>query len=335
MLIRMAEAGLIPDTLLRWGMRRMDAALQRKLSQISDNQLASLIDSLHAGPMVIGSDEANLQHYELPPEFFKQFMGEQMKYSCCYWPEGTTTLGEAEAASLELMIERAGIEDGMSVLELGCGWGSFSLYVAEKFANSSVHGVSNSSDQRKYILAEAKRRGVNNLTIQTANIAELNIGNQFDRVVSIEMFEHVRNWKLLLERIKSWLKPGGRIFCHFFVHRDRAYTFEAAKGDWMARHFFTGGLMPCPHYLHSSLPAGLILQQDWQVNGTHYAKTLNAWLENYDSRKSTILPILEKVYGRDAPVWWHRWRMFFLGCAEFFAFDDGNEWFVYHATIAG
>lgn len=330
MLAWLAERRFLPDFLIRLGMRIIDGNLSRKLTAETRDSQLELFDSLHGGQRVEASEVANEQHYELPPEFFSEFLGSHLKYSCCWWPEGVRDLDNAEQASLAQVVERAGIENGMDILELGCGWGSFSLYSAGRFPLGRVVAVSHSARQKEFILKRAVELGISNIEVITANIDTLTLEERFDRVVSIEMFEHVRNWRWLLRTIAGWLRPGGRLFAHFFVHSQMDYTFEAAEGDWMAKHFFTGGLMPSPAYLKASMPESLTMKDNWHVNGLHYAKTLNAWLSRYDNNKKRIMPLLRKVYGNDANVWWQRWRLFFMGCAEFFGFNAGAEWFVYH-----
>jgi cyclopropane-fatty-acyl-phospholipid synthase len=258
-------------------------------------------------------------------------LGRHRKYSCCYWDDSATTLDVAECAALEITCRRAGIENGMQILDLGCGWGSFSLWVAEHYPRSEVTAVSNSHAQRRYIESQAAARGLTNLEVITADMNHFDVSRQFDRIVSIEMFEHMRNYAVLFERISHWLKPDGRFFMHIFCHRSAAYEFvDAGPADWMSRHFFSGGIMPSRE-LPLRFQEHLAISDQWTWDGSHYQKTAEAWLANMDAAKADILPILERTYGPDnAQRWWMRWRMFFLAVSEMFGSHDGREWLVGH-----
>ncbi|MBU2677413.1 MAG: cyclopropane-fatty-acyl-phospholipid synthase family protein [Gammaproteobacteria bacterium] len=329
------ESGLVPDSVIRSGMRRL---MERKLAEIRAGDVEATARALHdfvammrRSPIALVPDVANEQHYEVPAEFFAQVLGENRKYSCCHWPSDVSTLGEAEESSLQLTVERAGIQDGMKVLDLGCGWGSLSLWVAEHFPNASVTSVSNSHSQREFILAQAAERGIENMTVSVCDMNDFDAADSFDRIVSVEMFEHMRNYDELFRRINSWLVPEGRFFMHIFCHRSTPYEYiDKGPSDWMSRHFFSGGIMPSAD-LPLMFPEHLNLERRWAWNGMHYAKTCRAWLNRMDSRRSGVLPLLSETYGeKDAGRWWMRWRMFFMACEELFRFNDGQEWFVSH-----
>jgi len=276
-------------------------------------------------------DLANEQHYEIPAEFFAEVLGRYRKYSCCYWGDGATTLDAAERAALEITCRRAGIEDGMRVLDLGCGWGSLSLWIAETYRNCQVTAVSNSHAQRQHIESEMREREIGNPYVITADMNDFQPPGQYDRIVSIEMFEHMRNYRALFERVSDWLLADGRFFMHIFCHRDTPYEFvDAGPSDWMSRHFFSGGIMPSRD-LPMRFQEHLALLDGWAWNGNEYRKTAEAWLANMDARRNRILPILERTYGdRDAERWWMRWRLFFLAVSEMFGSHQGSEWFVGH-----
>jgi cyclopropane-fatty-acyl-phospholipid synthase len=280
-------------------------------------------------------EAANRQHYEVPAAFFVPVLGRRLKYSCAWWPPHVRTLDAAEEAMLALTCERAALQDGMEILELGCGWGSLTLWMAERFPGSRILAVSNSHSQRAFIDGRARERGLRNVTTLTCDMNDFESAERFDRVVSVEMFEHLRNYELLLGRIADWLRPNGRLFVHVFAHRYHAYPFEdKGRADWMARHFFTGGLMPSEDLL-LHFQRDLVLEQRWRVSGTHYERTSNAWLENLDAHRAALLPVLAQAYGRGSEdLWLQRWRIFFLACAEMFGFRGGDEWGVAHYRFA-
>ncbi|NIK39546.1 cyclopropane-fatty-acyl-phospholipid synthase [Xanthomonas arboricola] len=332
---RLAESGVLPDAALRYGIRRLCAQRLRDErtggADASGERQRAFIDSLRASAIAIETDAANRQHYELPPQFFTLCLGHRLKYSSCYWDATTPDLDAAEERMLALYGERAELADGQRILELGCGWGSLTLWMAERYPGATITAVSNSRPQRAHILEQCRVRGLSNVQVITADVNALALppGN-FDRVVSVEMFEHMRNYRELLARVGSWLAPGGKLFVHIFCHRDLAYPFEVAGEDnWMGRHFFTGGLMPAADTL-LHFQQDVIIEQRWVLSGEHYEKTANAWLENQDRHRAQIMPLLKQTYGEDAQRWWQRWRMFWLACAELFGYDQGREWGVAH-----
>lgn len=335
MMIDWAERGLIPDPLLRLGMRRLMAARLRSEAldgvEARYQQFQDRLAELREGPVALHTDAANEQHYEVPAEFFRRVLGRHLKYSCCLWRPGVKSLDEAEAAMLALSCERAGLSDGQDVLELGCGWGSVSLWMARQYPNSRITAVSNSASQREFILGQARERGLGNLQVITADMNDFATDQQFDRIVSVEMFEHMRNYRELLRRIRGWLRPGGQLFVHIFCHREFLYPFETqGEYDWMAQHFFTGGIMPAESML-AYFQEDLSLLSQWRVEGRHYERTSNAWLKRLDASRNELLEVFADVYGRDeAARWLQRWRMFFLAVAELFGYAGGREWFVAH-----
>jgi cyclopropane-fatty-acyl-phospholipid synthase len=330
-----AEMGLVPDSVIRAAIRRLNRQRLEEI-QADDPETASaaldaFVEHMRQAPVALVPELANEQHYEVPAEFFGHVMGRHRKYSCCYWGNGAHELDQAEQDALRLTCERAGLEDGQDVLELGCGWGSLSLWMAEQYPNSRLLVVSNSNSQREYIQARAAERGLDNIEVQTCDMNDFSPERLFDRVVSIEMFEHMRNYEEMFRRVSSWLRPEGRFFMHIFCHRNCVYPFEdRGPSDWMSRHFFSGGIMPSAD-LPLRFQRDLNLVRQWQWNGRHYEKTSNAWLKNMDRNRDQIMSIMQATYGREAAAkWFQRWRIFFMACAELFGHADGGEWFVSH-----
>ncbi len=331
----LSENGLVPDGLIRHGIRRL---LRQRLSDIrvDNNECVArdqrtLVTLMPKAQIAEMPHKANEQHYEVPAEFFRHTLGRRLKYSCAYWPDGVATLDDAEAAALVATCARAGLQDGMRILELGCGWGSLTLWMAGQYPNSQITAVSNARSQGEYLREQARKAGLSNVEVITVDMNNFVAEGTFDRVISVEMFEHMRNWPKLFRRISQWLEPDGEFFMHIFVHRSLPYLFEDRDAsDWMSRHFFAGGMMPSadlPLFFQDDLK----LERRWYWNGRHYERTCNAWRSNMDRNKQVVWPILEHTYGCDfAKVWWMRWRMFFMACAELFAYNQGQEWFVAH-----
>lgn len=332
--IELVEKGVVPDALTRAGIRRLCAERLRRERRGGPAEraraLEALVDELSAGPIALVPEKANEQHYEMPPEFMRLALGARMKYSCAWYPRGNESLDEAEDAMLALTSDRAQLADGQDILELGCGWGSLTLWMAERFPRSRIVAVSNSAPQRRHIEEAARRRGYDNLTVVTRDMNEFDADRRFDRVVSVEMFEHMRNYPLLMSRVAGWLNPGGKLFVHIFCHRELAYPFvDEGADDWMARHFFSGGLMPSESLL-PRFQDHLALERQWSLDGTHYEKTSNHWLENMDRRRGEALEILRRAGRPDAELLFNRWRVFYMACAELFGYARGEEWRVAH-----
>lgn len=330
--IEAVERGMVPDVATRVAIRRL---CRRTIRMPQAKPEPAFLKSLRQGPVALSPDAANAQHYELPPEFFATVLGPHRKYSCCYFPDSTTSLADAEIAALKITCEHAALEDGQEVLELGCGWGSLTLWMAEHYRNSRILAVSNSHLQRKFIAAEAERRGLRNVQLMTADMNDFSPGaRRFDRVVSVEMFEHMRNYQELLAQTARWLHPQGKLFVHLFCHRNLLYPFPTeGAANWMGRYFFTGGMMPSADLLLQFQDDLRVIQRfTWQ--GGHYQRTAEAWLANLDARREEALVSLRQCYGaQDAHRWLQRWRVFFLSVAELFGMRQGEEWFVSHYLL--
>jgi cyclopropane-fatty-acyl-phospholipid synthase len=335
LLIKLSEKQLIPDFAIRYGIRTL---LKKRLDSLVSNNpetnIQDKIDFIHkmnSSKIALVPELANKQHYEIPANFYKYCLGRHRKYSSCYWEDNTKNLDEAELLSLKLTTQHAKLTNGQNILELGCGWGSLTLWMAKKFPKSKITAVSNSSSQKTHILEQAKKRNLNNISIITEDMNKFNPKTRYDRIVSVEMIEHMRNHRQLFKKINTWLKPGGLFFMHIFVHKTQPYLFEVQdEDDWMSQYFFSGGMMPS-----EDLP--LFFQEDlkiidqWSWSGKQYEKTANAWLANIDSNKEKVMKTLEEIYGKDnSKKWFQRWRIFFMSCAELWGYRDGNEWKVVH-----
>lgn len=333
-LVSLMERGMLPDAVVRTGIRRL---LLKRLREAGSGDTETdrlrqreFMEQLRRSPVAVATGAANRQHYELPPEFFTRVLGPRRKYSCCLYTPGVTDLAAAEEAMLQLTCQRACLADGMDILELGCGWGSLTLWMAGRYPCARITAVSNSAPQRRFIEGECRDRGYANVRVITADMDHFAIDGVFDRVVSVEMFEHMRNYAELLRRIAGWLRDDGRLFVHLFCHRDLAYLFETeGEDDWMGRYFFTGGIMPSDHLLFY-FNDHLAVEDHWRVGGRHYQRTCDQWLARMDSERPRVMEIFWEVYEGAAPVWFQRWRVFFMACAELFGYGDGNEWFVSH-----
>ena len=329
-MIGTAERVPLPDLIVRAAIQRLCSRTATRLAGGSAASDAAFAGEMAARAIAEHADRANAQHYEVPAAFFAQVLGPNRKYSSCFYKEPESTLQEAEEEALRQTIEHADLADGQAILELGCGWGSLALSMARRFPNAEITAVSNSHSQREYIEHAAASRGLKNLRVITADMNVFEPARQFDRVVSVEMFEHMMNWRELMARVRSWLKPGGRFFMHVFTHRSGAYRFDRADGeDWIAQHFFTGGVMPSHHLIRQY--ADLFeVEKEWRWSGTHYQRTALDWLANFDAHREEIEGILRGVYGSDTPLWMRRWRWFFLATAGLFGYAGGSEWGVSH-----
>ena len=331
--IRAFEDAPIPDAVSRAAISHLVTDARRRLADVPTGQDKTFAQAMDAYPIAAHTDAANAQHYELPAAFFEKVLGPNLKYSSGFYPPGARTLAEGEVAALRETEEHADLRDGQDVLELGCGWGSLSLWMAERFPASKITSVSNSASQARFIRQRADARGLDNLIVITADMNGFDTNHRFDRVVSVEMFEHMSNWRALLTKARDWLKPDGLLFLHVFSHRTTPYRFDVDDpSDWVAQHFFTGGVMPS-HDLAGQFPDLFTVAMDWRWSGSHYARTALQWLENFDANRATIDPVLREVYGRDARLWTRRWRLFFLATAGLFGHRGGEEWGVSHYRL--
>lgn len=330
--IRAVEAVPLPDPLTRAGIEFLVGTRLRGLSSTED-ETARFARAMADFPIAEHTDLANEQHYELPPRFFERTLGPRRKYSCCLYPTGQETLAEAEIAALEQTVAHADLADGQTILELGCGWGSLTLFMAERFPKAQIVAVSNSAPQRLHIEARARSAGLTNIEIVTADMNDFGPARRFDRIVSVEMFEHMSNWESLLGRIRTWLDPQGRLFVHVFCHKSQPYRFDRTdQTDWIAQHFFTGGIMPS-HALIGQFPGCFEIEQEWRWNGRHYQRTAEHWLATFDANRGAIDAVLREVYGDKAALWRRRWRLFYLATAGLFGHADGEEWGVSHYRL--
>jgi cyclopropane-fatty-acyl-phospholipid synthase len=338
--VRLVQTNLVPDWLIRWGVRVILRNSTRRLYAqgvgARDAERRALIEKLKRSPIAVHTEDANRQHYEVPPKFFELVLGKWLKYSCCYWPDGVETIDEAEEAMLRLTCERARLEDGMAVLDLGCGWGSLSLWIAERYPNCRAVAVSNSEPQIAYIEARCREKGLSNVEGLVADVNDLEIDRRFDRILSVEMFEHMKNYERLMAKIASFLRPGGMLFVHIFSHRQFAFEFQADDpDDWMAQTFFSGGTMPSDDLL-LHFQRDLCLVGHWRIGGTHYARTLRAWLEKLDRHQPEVRQVLAETYGHDQQTrWLVNWRLFFLACEETWGLRNGREYLVSHYLFEG
>jgi cyclopropane-fatty-acyl-phospholipid synthase len=329
-IIGTAERVPLPDLVVRAAIQRLCSRTATRLSALGASDDAAFAGRMMLRPIAEHADAANTQHYEVPQSFFAQVLGPNRKYSSCFYSNDATTLQEAEEEALRQTVEHAGLADGQTILELGCGWGSLSLWIARQFPHAKVTAVSNSQSQRAYIEEMAELRGLLNLRVVTSDMNVFAPEGQFDRIVSIEMFEHMMNWRKLMTRVRAWLAPEGRFFMHIFTHRAGSYAFNHAnRDDWIAQHFFTGGVMPS-HQLVRQYADIFQVEKEWRWSGTHYQRTANDWLANFDAHRDVIEASLRNVYGDETYLWMRRWRWFFLATAGLFGYADGTEWGVSH-----
>lgn len=332
--LKLLDRGLLPDALVRQGIRKLCAQRLRDETHRTEQVSSPFIDSMRSGPIAPVPEKANAQHYEVPVAFYDHCLGPHRKYSCGYWDEQTNDLGQAEHNALQLTCEHADLQDFQNILELGCGWGSLTLWMAEHFPGSRITAVSNSHSQRRFIESQLAERGLRNVRVVTCDMNDFKTDALFDRIVSVEMFEHMRNYEELLRRVQGWLNIDGKLFVHIFCHREHTYPFETeGAANWMGQHFFTGGIMPSKH-VFTHFAEHMAVQKQWRWDGQHYEKTANAWLERLDSHAVDVMPVLVDAYGSDsAKMWLNRWRVFFMACAELWGYRQGEEWYVTHYLL--
>ncbi len=337
-LIELAERAVIPDAWIRMGIRRMD---RTRLAKEGGGDVETLcraknrfIEHLRQSPIALQTDKPRAQHYEMPPRFFQNILGDRMKYSSCYWPPGVEDLNRAEEAMLSVYGRRAEIEDGMDIMDLGCGWGSLTMWIAERYPKARVLAVSNAQNQMDFIRTTASKKGLENIRTMMCDMNQMDSKEHFDRILSIEMFEHMRNWERLLQRISTWLVPKGKLFIHIFTHKKFSYLFESSGArDWMGRNFFTAGMMPSDD-LMLYFQDDLRIERHWAMSGLHYKKTAEAWLSKLDNRRDEALAVLREIHDRSqARQWLQRWRIFFMACAELWGYAKGREWLVSHYKL--
>lgn len=327
------ETTPLPDSVSRLAIRALVANGARRAADGSDATTEDFARSMRSRPIATDTTAANQQHYEVPAAFFDLVLGPHRKYSCCYYDTPEAPLEDAEARALQITAENAGLADGQRILELGCGWGSLTVWMARHYPNARIVAVSNSASQRARIEQELDVLGLQNVDVITADMNAFDISERFDRIVSVEMFEHMSNWRALLQRVRGWLTPDGRVFMHVFAHEKTPYAFDVNdRADWIAQHFFTGGIMPS-HGLIRKFPELFDVEAEWRWNGTHYARTAEHWLANFDANRSEIEQVLQPVYGADTALWVRRWRLFFLATEGLFGHADGKVWGVSHYRL--
>ncbi len=332
-ILSFTERTNLPDPVTQAGITFLVSRSKRDRARQPETLTAEFARNMSAYPIALNTDAANRQHYEVPAAFFAKSLGARRKYSCCYYESDDTPLDVAEEKALTMTCGYADLQDGQSILELGCGWGSLTLWMAEKYPGSHITAVSNSQSQRDYILSRAKAADLTNVDVITADMNIFETNQRFDRIVSIEMFEHMANWRPLFEKALKWLQPDGRMYIHIFSHRTAPYRFDIGdKSDWIAQHFFTGGIMPS-HYLMFEFSDLFEVERDWRWSGIHYARTARDWLNNYDNNSAEIDPILQTVYGPEAQIWKRRWRLFYLATRGLFGHSDGQEWGISHYRL--
>ncbi|GAO19919.1 hypothetical protein UVI_02030340 [Ustilaginoidea virens] len=326
------DGGYLPHAIIRFGIRqqlrhRLTTIASKSASVAYDTKM-SFIERLRTRPMAIETDAANKQHYEVGTGVFAACLGPRMKYSCCLYPQGDETLAQAETAMLRSYIDKADLKDGMSILDLGCGWGSGALYFAEMLPGSEITAFSNSRTQKRHIETEAARRNLSNIKVITGDVVDYEFESEmYDRIVSIELFEHMKNYELLMAKVSRALRPQGKLFVHIFAHLTTPYDYE---DGWMTTHFFTGGTMPSADLL-LYFQKDLRIKKQWWVNGLHYSKTCEDWLSSMTANKARMWPHLIETYGeKDAATWYYRWHIFYMACSELFAYNGGDTWGVSH-----